>query len=266
MKFLLSEKKATYLRTCNYSSISNNNSEDEESDKLALLGLAYNLPRPFCNWCLGPGHSFNYCTSEEDDIACPCNSSGYNLYLCCKTDDCKLRKNWKNVSSSTTSITSSLTMVNGVNMGEALLPMQVIKVSNTEVNIRVMFDNCSQSTFIHTKTAKHLGLNGVAVTYILICTNGSRKKMRGLLHKLKIRDIFGKDHDIEAIGIDKLSSTYAGIRITNIRNKVDGISICNSITDEKLSRDQGELDLLIGTDLAHLHSTPRLWPRLMILF
>ena len=144
-------------------------------------------------------------------------------------------------------------MVNGVNMGEALLPMQVIKVSNTEVNIRVMFDNCSQSTFIHTKTAKHLGLNGVAVTYILICTDGSRKKMRGLLHKLKIRDIFGKDHDIEAIGIDKLSSTYAGFRVTNIRDKVDGISICNSITDAKLSRDQGELDLLIGTDLAHLH-------------
>ena len=224
---------------------------DKKSDKLALLGLAFNLPRPFCNWCLEPGHVFHKCTSE-DDVGCPCGSD-FNVYLCCKTEDCKSRSNWQNIKTATTTISSSLTLVNGVKMGETLLPIQMIKVSKTEILIRVMFDNCSQSTFIHTKTAKKNGLKGVPVAYILICTEGSRKKMKGLLYKLNLRDIFGTDHEIEAIGLDKLSSTYSGLTVSNIRNRVAGLLICNSVTDEKLFREEGELDLLIGTDLAHLH-------------
>ena len=224
---------------------------DKKSEKLALLGLAFNLPRPFCAWCLEPGHAYHSCTSEVD-VACPCGSD-FNLYLCCKTDDCKSRSNWQNIKSATTSISSSLTLVNGVKMGETLLPIQMIKVSRSDVSIRVMFDNCSQSTFIHTKTAKKLNLKGVSVDYILICTDGTRKKMKGFIYKLKLRDIFGTDHEIEAIGLDKLSSVYCGLRVTNIRDKVDGLSICNSLTDSKLDREEGELDLLMGTDLAHLH-------------
>ena len=101
--------------------------------------------------------------------------------------------------------------------------------------------------------ANKLGLKGVPVSYILICTDGSRKKMNGLMYKLKLRDIFGTDHEIEAIGLDKLSSQYSGLTVSNIRSKVDGLSICNSITDDKLAGEEGEHDLLIGTDLAHLH-------------
>ena len=190
------------------------------------------------------------CPSEED-YGCPCDS-GRNFYICCKTDDCKARKNWKNVKSSTTTTASSLTLVNGVQMGEALLPIQMISVDDDN-KVRVMFDNCSQSSFILVDTARKLGLQGILVNYILICTDGSRKKMQGGLYKLSLKDISGQDHEIEAIGIEKLSSSYSGLKVTNIRKSVQHLSICNSVTDGKLARDQGDLDLLIGTDLAQLH-------------
>ena len=41
--------------------------------------------------------------------------------------------------------------------------------------------------------------------------------------------------------------------MTNIREKVDGFSPCNSVTDAKLERTGGQLDLLIGSDLSDLH-------------
>ena len=77
--------------------------------------------------------------------------------------------------------------------------------------------------------------------------------MTGLLYKFQIKDLYFKDHDIEAVGLDKISSSYPGIKVTNIRAKVDGVPTCNSVTDEKLERTGGALDLLIGSDLSSLH-------------
>ena len=228
------------------------NWRDKKNVKAELLGLAISLPKPFCMWCLEPGHPTRQCQNQED-YGCPCDS-GFNIFLCCKTDDCKTRKNWTETHSSTTAISSSLTLVNGVKMGETLLPMQMIPVTDKEVVIRVMFDNCSQSTFILTKTAKKkLNLKGIPISYILVCTDGTRKKMTGLLFKLQIKDIAGNFHEIEAVGLDTISSIYPGVKVTNIRTMVEKFSMCNSVTDEKLARNAGELDLLIGSDLAHLH-------------
>ena len=94
-----------------------------------------------------------------------------------------------------TTISSSLTQVNGVKMGETLLPIQMIPVTNKDVVIRVMFDNCSQSTFIKTKIAKKLKLKGILVNYILVCTDGSEKEMRGFIYKLSLRDMSGEHHE-----------------------------------------------------------------------
>ena len=146
-------------------------------------------------------------------------------------------------------------MVNGVQMGQALLPIQVLSISilHVDYKIRVMFDNCSQSTFILAATAIKLGLRGVFVDYILICTDGSRKKMQGNLYKLTLKDITGENHEIEAISLDKLSSSYSGFKVINVKKKIQNLPSCRSVTDEKLGRGGGELDLLIGSDLAQLH-------------
>ena len=191
------------------------------------------------------------CPSEED-LGCPCGSS-FNRYLCSSTDDCKSRANWKDVNSSTTSISSSSTLINGVKMGESLLPIQMVPISNSNTMVRIMFDNCSQSTFILSSTARKLGLKGVLVSYTLVCTDGSKNQMQGCWYKVSIRDISGEDHEIEAIGLDKLSSSYPGLKVMDIRKRVGNIQMCNSVTDEKLQREPGNLDILIGTDLASLH-------------
>ena len=228
---------------------------DEKNTKTDLHYLASeNIPKPFCLWCLEPGHFYNKCFSKEE-YGCPCNS-GINKFLCGNTDDCKTRKNWSKTSSSistTDTISSSLTMVNGVSMGDALLPIQKIPLSNFEAELRVMFDNCSQSTFIRTKTAKKLKLKGVLIDYILICTDGSERKMRGFLYKLSLRDMSGELHELEAIGINKLSTAYAGVKVVNLKKVLNNVPTCRSLTEDKLERESGELDLLIGSDLAHLH-------------
>ena len=105
-------------------------------------------------------------------------------------------------------------------MGNALLPIQTIPLSNFEADLKVMFDNCSQSTFIKTKVAKKLKLKGILVNYILVCTDGSEKEMRGLIYKLSLRDMSGEHHELEAIGLEKLSTAYAGVKVVNIKEAV----------------------------------------------
>ena len=138
-------------------------------------------------------------------------------------------------------------------MGESLLPIQMVPISNSNTMVRIMFDNCSQSTFILSSTARKLGLKGALVSYTLVCTDGSKNQMQGCWYKVSIRDISGEDHEIEAIGLDKLSSSYPGLKVMDIRKRVGNIQMCNSVTDEKLQREPGNLDILIGTDLASLH-------------
>ena len=138
-------------------------------------------------------------------------------------------------------------------MGNALLPIQTIPLSNFEADLKVMFDNCSQSTFIKTKVAKKLKLKGILVNYILVCTDGSEKEMRGFIYKLSLRDMSGEHHELEAIGIEKLSTAYAGVKVVNIKEAVKNNPACRSLTEVKLERTGGELDLLVGSDLAHLH-------------
>ena len=74
-------------------------------------------------------------------------------------------------------ITSSLTVVNGVNLGKALLPIQMVEVNIRREKVRVLFDNGSQSSFILSTTAQKLGLRGIPISYTLVCTDGSSKQM-----------------------------------------------------------------------------------------
>jgi hypothetical protein len=50
-----------------------------------------------------------------------------------------------------------------------------------------------------------------------------------------------------------LSSSYFDLRFAGIRKKLKYLPNFGYVTAEKLSRESGELDLLIGSDLAHLN-------------
>ena len=108
------------------------------------------------------------------------------MYICCATPDCVSRKNWSETSSgnnvtAASDVSANAVVVNGTAMGEAILPIQMIDVHQANKPLRAMFDNCSQNTFISNATAEYLNLNGPNITFVLICTNGSKTKMKSKL-------------------------------------------------------------------------------------
>ena len=94
---------------------------------------------------------------------------------------------------------------------------------------------------------------GCRVAYVLVTTDGSKKQMTGTLYDLDITDRYGNIHQIQAIGIANLSIAYAGFKVFNVKKKVKDEKNCKDLTDEKLHRSSGSIDLLIGSDLASLH-------------
>ena len=108
------------------------------------------------------------------------------------------------------------------------------------------------------KTAQRLKLKGTPIQFILVCTDGSEKSMRGLLFKIMLLDSKGHSHHIEAIGLQKLSTFYPALRAHGIKQALQHLPhpSLSSLEDFKLSRKGGELDILIGTDLASLHPRP----------
>ena len=90
----------------------------------------------------------------------------------------------------------------------------------SSIVINVMSDNCSQNTFILEAKAKELNCKGSKISYILVCTDGSRSQKSGWLYDVSLLDKDGIVHTVQAIGIDKLSSAFLGFKIRNIRNKV----------------------------------------------
>ena len=174
------------------------------------------------------------------------------MYICVKTEDCKTRKNWVTRGNavkvgSNYSSNNGAVSPNGVPMGKSLLPVQDVDI-NLGVKLKTMFDNCSQTTLISEKTAKKHNFRGCPVKYTLICTDGREEPKFGRLYKLVLVAKSGKMIHIQAVGIPKLSGSFARVRITGIQNVFD-----QQITDEDLEREEGDLDLLIGTDLAELH-------------
>ena len=229
---------------------------DESSLKSELLYVAqFQLPQPFCLWCLEQGHWDSRCPNYGDNHGCPCGND-LNIRFCQKTDDCKSRKNWKDAAISiatSASIASSHTLVNGVQMGDAILPIQMVPIANHSLPIRVMFDNCSQSKFIRTETANKLNLKGIPISFVLVCTDGCRTPMTGKLFDIKFVDINGQEHHIKAVGIETLSTTYAGFKAINVSKQFKHLNYLSNLTDDKLSRSQGQLDVLVGSDLSNLH-------------
>ena len=231
---------------------------DLDQSKFSLYHLATRDKR-LCTWCLEENHRWSTCRQENEDLGCPCGSM-ISKFICCDTEACISRTNWQQVSSITSNsnsmpITSSSTIVNGVAMGEAMLPIQSIPLSDTDFNVCCMFDNCSQSTFISMRAAQKLNMKGRPISFILVLSDGTKKPMRGMLYKVELRDVHGQTHEFEAIGLARLSTDYPAIKATKVRETIHHLPqiAASSFSDEKISRVGGELDLLIGSDLANLH-------------
>ena len=224
---------------------------DEQTDKRLLLSFC--MTNKICTSCLKIGHNWRNCrTKDEEKTLCPCGGT-FNVRICCLTDDCIKRNNWEEIRNNNSNVSSNSIVVNGINLGTSILPIQHVNVPGPINSLMVMWDNCSQNTFIAQQAARKLKLSGVPISYILVCTDGSKKSLTGTLYDVEIVDISGNIHQIQAVGIDNLSSYYSGFKVTNIKQKVGKIAACRNLTDDKVNRDGGRVDLLVGSDLASLH-------------
>ena len=230
--------------------------QDETTDKRFLYGFVISS-KPMCTYCLQVGHEFSNCKWKHPNLGCPCGS-GINKFICVATEDCVKRTNWKDSKSGNTNVDASSTnsvMVNGCKLGGAVLPIQSIEVQGkfSKRKLKTMFDNCSQNTFIQDSVAQSLNLDGEKISFTLICTDGSRKPMNGKLYKLKLIDKNGEEHEIEAIGIKNLSTSYPGFNVVNVKKKLSSLNKYPDFCDQKLNRTGGNIDILLGSDRANLH-------------
>ena len=221
------------------------------TSKEELFATAFNLSQKICTWCLDPGH-LSYNCLVEDPVGCPCGSN-FSMYICVKTPDCKSRKNWNTgnaVKSGAGFVHQPAGIIspNGVPMGKALLPVQNVDTS-AGYQLRTMFDNCSQSTFLSEATARKRKMHGIPIKYTLVCTDGREEPKTGRLYNLVLVDSGGKFIHIQAVGIDKLSGKFSAVKVTGIEN----IFSEHDVFDNDLERSEGDLDLLMGTDLMELH-------------
>ena len=112
-----------------------------------------------------------------------------------------------------------------------------------------MFDNCSDTTLISEETVKRSNILGSPVRYTLIFTDRREEAKFGSLYKLVLIAKNGKMIHIQAFGIPKLLGSFSSVQVCGIKNVFDRN---HGVTDRDLERDGGDLDLLIGTDLAEL--------------
>ena len=227
---------------------------DTNTDKRFLLSFAFS--NRICTRCLRHGHNYTRCKIRETDL-CPCNS-GFNIHICCTHDDCRYRNNWDdetNTGNNTTSrIRSNNIVVNKTKIGQAILPIQHVKVNGfPDKKVVTLWDNCSQNSFIKEKTAEKLKLKGEKISFILITTDGKRSKMSGTLYELEIVDTTGEISKIQVIGLKELSTRYSGFTIVNIKKSIKKIRAYRGFNENKVSRNNSDIDLLIGSDLASLH-------------
>ena len=71
------------------------------------------------------------------------------------------------------------------------------------------------------------------------------------MYCIKLVDLLGNIHEIEAIGLENISNKYSGVKVVKTLKLESGVSLAK----EKFEFPSGTLDLLIGTDIASIHPT-----------
>ena len=71
---------------------------NKATSKFEVFAQACHLTKRICLLCLEPGYPTFKCSSD-DALRCPCKAN-LSVYICCKTPDCKSRKNWTDATTS----------------------------------------------------------------------------------------------------------------------------------------------------------------------
>ena len=113
------------------------------------------------------------------------------------------------------------------------------------------FDDGSNCSVVKNSVAIKLGLWGENVTLELGTVNATTTT-KTKLYCVELVDIDGGRHLVKAFGLDKLSGPLPTITMNGIKFEFS-VEVQNQW--DKMARPEGEVDLLIGSEVAHLHPT-----------
>ena len=141
-------------------------------------------------------------------------------------------------------------LINGNRVMMTILEISVTSgMEGNEVQIVGFFDDGWNCSIIKNDLAKRLGLWGSPVTLELGTVNATTA-METMLYCVELLDREGVRHLVKAFGLDSLSGPLPTITLGGIKHE---FSVAVRENWEKLSRPEGEIELLIGSEVAHLH-------------
>lgn len=114
----------------------------------------------------------------------------------------------------------------------------------------ILLDSGAQLSLIRRETADSLGLKGRDISVNITKVGGAEETIKTKVYKVPIAAIDDKRrHSVKVIGIPCISDEIASIHTLRITE-------CLGLSNEKVRRGKGPVDLLIGIDHAHVHAGP----------
>ena len=112
----------------------------------------------------------------------------------------------------------------------------------------VLFDSGAQISLIRSETAQNLGLKGRDISVNITKVGGEEEQINTKVYKVPITAIDNqRRHSVRAIGIPCISDEIASIHTARVIERF-------GLSNEKVWRGKGPVDLLIGIDHAHMHT------------
>ena len=179
-----------------------------------------------CWSCLRRGHRSRECRGQM-----ACNENG-----CTKKHHKTIHDKQQEISVSTCNNAASNT---------CLLQYQRVKTKRGWAN--VMWDNAASLCFVTYSKAKAERLSGTRVQLSIVKVGGKIEVMPSMRYQLQLIDQEGKAVQIEAYGIDKITSDIQNVNIDQV------LHLFNDVKRDEILRPAGPVDILIGYEYAGLH-------------
>ena len=141
-------------------------------------------------------------------------------------------------------------LINGDKVLMVIMEVEVVHgVARKASKLVGFFDDGSNCSVIKTSVAEKLGLWGDPVTLELGTVNATTV-VETKLYCVELVDTKGDRHLVRAFGLDNLSGELPEVNLVKIKGE---FSDTVQLNWDKMARPRGEVDLLIGSEMAHLH-------------
>ena len=134
-----------------------------------------------------------------------------------------------------------------------MLPVITVRmagVNGLEKTGLALIDSGAQISLIRNDTASILGLKGKDVHITITKVGGEEESIATKEYKVPVSAVVGgQNYSIQAVGIPNISEEVASVNLTALKAKL-------GLEKEQVRRGQGQIEMLIGIDHAHVHTGP----------